>query len=44
MMLDVDGYRIDKATQVTVHVLGDFSEAMRQCAQIVGKENFFITG
>ena len=44
MMLDIDGFRIDKATQVTVDALGDFSEAMRQCAQIVGKKNFFITG
>ena len=44
MMLDIDGYRIDKATQVTVDALGDFSQAMRQCARNVGKENFFITG
>ncbi|KUJ12806.1 alpha-1,3-glucan synthase Ags2 [Mollisia scopiformis] len=44
MMLDIDGYRIDKATQVTVDALGEFSHAMRECARAVGKENFFITG
>lgn len=44
MMLDIDGYRIDKATQVTVDALGDFSHAMRECARKVGKNNFFITG
>ena len=44
MMLDIDGYRIDKATQVTVDALSDFSVSMRECAQSVGKENFFITG
>lgn len=43
-MLDIDGYRIDKATQVTVDALGDFSQAMRECARTVGKENFFISG
>lgn len=44
MMLDLDGYRIDKATQVTVDALGEFSHSMRECARKVGKENFFITG
>ena len=44
MMLDIDGFRIDKATQATVDALGDFSQAMRECAQKVGKDNFFITG
>ena len=44
MMLDIDGYRIDKATQVTVDAFGDFSQAMRECAANVGKDNFFITG
>jgi alpha-1,3-glucan synthase len=44
MMLDIDGYRIDKATQVTVDALGDFSQAMRECAATVGKDNFYITG
>jgi alpha-1,3-glucan synthase len=44
MMLDIDGYRIDKATQVTVDAMGEFSKAMRECAAAVGKNNFFITG
>lgn len=43
-MLDIDGYRLDKATQITVDALGDFAESMRQCAREVGKENFFIPG
>ena len=44
MMLDIDGFRLDKATQITVDALGDFSSAMRECASAVGKENFIITG
>lgn len=35
---------LDKATQITVDALGDFGEAMRDCARSVGKENFFIPG
>lgn len=35
---------LDKATQITVDALGDFSEALRECARSVGKENFFIPG
>ena len=44
MMLDIDGFRLDKATQITVDALGDFSSAMRQCASLMGKDNFIITG
>ncbi len=44
MMLDIDGFRLDKATQITVDALGDFSSAMRRCASTVGKKNFIITG
>lgn len=43
-MLDIDGFRLDKATQITVDALADWSDAMRQCARSVGKENFFIPG
>jgi alpha-1,3-glucan synthase len=43
-MLDIDGFRLDKATQITVDALGDFAESMRDCAREVGKENFFIPG
>lgn len=43
-MLDIDGFRYDKATQVTVDAEGQFSSNMRKCARAVGKENFFIPG
>ena len=42
--LDIDGYRFDKATQVTVDAQGDFSNYMRQCAKRHGKQNFFMPG
>ncbi|KAJ6004274.1 hypothetical protein N7499_000343 [Penicillium canescens] len=42
--LDIDGFRYDKATQATVDALGDMSEAYRECARDVGKQNFFIAG
>lgn len=41
---DIDGFRYDKATQATVEALGDMSNAYRECARQVGKENFFISG
>lgn len=43
-MLDIDGFRFDKAAQVTVDAQGEFSAAMRKCAASVGKENFFLPG
>lgn len=43
-MLDADGYRFDKATQVTVDALADYSQAVRSCARKLGKENFFMPG
>ncbi|KAF2804995.1 alpha-1,3-glucan synthase Ags2 [Mytilinidion resinicola] len=43
-MLDIDGFRMDKATQVTVDAQGDFADHLRQCAHRLGKENFFIPG
>ncbi|CAG8424933.1 unnamed protein product [Penicillium salamii] len=43
-MLDIDGYRVDKALQVTLDSLGEWSEYMRDCAKSVGKENFFLPG
>lgn len=42
--LDIDGFRIDKAMQVTVDSQGNFSSYMRDCASKVGKNNFFIPG
>jgi alpha-1,3-glucan synthase len=41
-MLDIDGYRIDKAIQVAVEVQVEFPRYMRECARRHGKENFFI--
>jgi len=43
-MLDIDGFRYDKAIQVTADASGNFSAAVRQCARDVGKKNFFLTG
>ena len=43
-MLDIDGFRFDKATQVTVDAQAEFGDFMRQCASRVGKENFFMPG
>jgi alpha-1,3-glucan synthase len=43
-MLDIDGFRYDKATQVTTDALGDYAETVRQCARKLGKENFFMPG
>lgn len=36
--LDIDGFRIDKAAQVTTGALGNFSAAIRECAAKVGKK------
>lgn len=43
-MLDIDGFRIDKAVQVTVDALAEFSHYQRQCARNVGKDNFLVIG
>jgi len=43
-MLDVDGFRIDKAIQVTLDAQGDWSDSIRQCAKRFNKTNFFIPG
>lgn len=43
-MLDIDGFRYDKATQVTVDAEAKFSSNLRKCARGVGKDNFFIPG
>ena len=42
--LDIDGYRIDKALQVTIDAQGAWSDSVRQCARKVGKSNFYIPG
>lgn len=43
-MLDIDGFRIDKAVQVTVDAQASFSTAMRKCAKKRGKDNFAVFG
>ena len=42
--LDIDGFRFDKATQVTVDAQGAFGEYIRKCAADHGKDNFFMPG
>jgi alpha-1,3-glucan synthase len=42
--LDIDGIRIDKATQVTVDALAEWTTSTHECAKQVGKNNFFISG
>ncbi|KAH8900941.1 alpha-1,3-glucan synthase [Thozetella sp. PMI_491] len=43
-MLDIDGFRFDKAIQVTPDASGNFSARLRECARTVGKNNFFLPG
>lgn len=43
-MLDIDGFRYDKATQVTVDAQAKYSANLRECARGVNKTNFFIAG
>ena len=42
--LDIDGFRFDKATQVTVDAQGAFGDYIRECAANHGKDNFFMPG
>jgi glycosidase len=43
-MLDIDGFRFDKATQITVDAQAEFGDYVRQCARKYGKNNFFMPG
>jgi alpha-1,3-glucan synthase len=43
-MLDIDGFRFDKATQATVDAQAEFGASLRQCAKALGKGNFFMPG
>jgi alpha-1,3-glucan synthase len=43
-MLDIDGFRIDKALTITSDAQASWSDFVRSCAKDVGKENFFIPG
>ncbi|KAI9206635.1 glycoside hydrolase family 13 and glycosyltransferase family 5 domain-containing protein [Polychytrium aggregatum] len=42
--LDIDGIRLDKATQMTADFLANFAPGVRSCASRVGKNNFLIVG
>ncbi|KAH0284135.1 hypothetical protein M436DRAFT_61172 [Aureobasidium namibiae CBS 147.97] len=43
-MLDIDGFRVDKALQTPVDALAEWATYQRDCARQYGKENFLITG
>ena len=43
-MLDIDGFRMDKALQTPLDAHADFSSYQRECARQHGKENFLIVG
>jgi alpha-1,3-glucan synthase len=43
-MLDIDGFRMDKAAQTPVDVHAKWSDHQRACAKRFGKENFLIVG
>ena len=43
-MLDIDGFRFDKATQMTPDALAAIAESLRTCARNNGKDNFFLPG
>lgn len=42
--LDIDGFRVDKAMQVTVDAQATFTTKVRECAREYGKENFMVVG
>ncbi|KAF2864946.1 hypothetical protein BDV95DRAFT_613098 [Massariosphaeria phaeospora] len=43
-MLDIDGFRMDKAAQTPVDIHAKWSDYQRACAKRFGKENFLIVG
>ena len=43
-MLDIDGFRMDKALQTTPDKLAEFAAWQRQCAREHGKDNFLVVG
>ena len=42
--VDADAFRLDKATQMTVGFLAQWSQSVRACAATYNKTNFFIPG
>ncbi|KIW19002.1 hypothetical protein PV08_03292 [Exophiala spinifera] len=43
-MLDIDGFRMDKAFQTPLDAQVEWANYQRDCARRYGKHNFFITG
>ncbi|KAK5352821.1 hypothetical protein LTR61_003949 [Exophiala xenobiotica] len=43
-MLDIDGFRMDKAFQAPLDAQAEWADYQRDCARRYGKNNFFITG
>jgi len=43
-MLDIDGFRMDKAVQTTIDSMAAFSNYQRKCAKSLGKDNFLVVG
>ncbi|KAF2795737.1 glycosyltransferase family 5 protein [Melanomma pulvis-pyrius CBS 109.77] len=43
-MLDIDGFRMDKAAQTPIDVHAKWSDHQRACARRFGKDNFLIVG
>ena len=43
-MLDIDGFRIDKALTITSDAQAEWSDYIRSCARDLGKNNFYIPG
>lgn len=43
-MLDIDGFRMDKAAQTPVDIQSRWSNHQRACAKQFGKDNFLIVG
>ncbi|KOS40296.1 hypothetical protein ACN38_g8832 [Penicillium nordicum] len=42
--LDIDGFRFDKAVQSTLEPMSQMLPVYRECAQKLGKKNFFLPG
>lgn len=43
-MLDIDGFRMDKALQTMIDSQAEFSSYQKECARQVGKDNFLVVG
>lgn len=42
--LDIDGFRFDKATQMTIDAQAEIAASLRKCARKYNKKNFFLPG